>query len=108
MCAAICETYSAESLAENIRKDKLKSKEQILRDMKRAAADEDIEIGDVAIGLKCPLSYMRLQTPSRAEVCTHTQCFDALSFFSVNEQTPSWQCPVCSKVIDPDKLFLDG
>lgn len=54
------------------------------------------------------LSYMRLNNPIRSSVCVHMQCFDALSFFSINEQTPSWQCPICFKSINPDSLFLDG
>lgn len=106
--AAICQVRSVESLTSKVQTERYKSKEEILRDMKHAANDDDIEVGDVAIGLKCPLSYMRLKNPSRSSICTHTQCFDVHSFFSLNEQTPTWQCPICSKTVDPDKLFLDG
>lgn len=104
----ICETVSSEALVEQVKKDKVKSRETVLKEMKKAANDDDIEVGDVTVNLKCPLSYMRLKTPCRSSVCTHIQCFDALSFYSINEQTPSWQCPICSSVIDPKQLFVDG
>jgi E3 SUMO-protein ligase PIAS1 len=105
---AICIMTSPETLAERVIKDKVKSKEQVLSEMKRAAQDDDIEVGEVSITLKCPLSYMRLNNPCRSSLCAHIQCFDAHSFFSVNEQTPTWECPVCFKKVDPDGLFLDG
>lgn len=54
------------------------------------------------------LSYMRMTTPCRSIRCTHIQCFDAQSFFSVNEQTPSWLCPVCNKILVPDEVIMDG
>jgi E3 SUMO-protein ligase PIAS1 len=76
--------------------------------VKVAAADDDIEMGDVSMGLKCPLGAMRMTAPVRSSVCVHMQCFDALSFLSLNEQTPSWQCPICDKTINPESLFLDG
>ncbi|PWN34377.1 uncharacterized protein FA14DRAFT_161790 [Meira miltonrushii] len=104
----ICETVSSEELVEKVKKESVKSKETVLKEMKRAADDDDIEVGDVTVNLKCPLSYMRLKTPCRSSVCTHIQCFDALSFYSINEQTPSWQCPICSRTIDPKQIFVDG
>ena len=104
----ICETVSSEELVEKIKKENVKSKETVLKEMKRAADDDDIEVGDVTVNLKCPLSYMRLKTPCRSSVCTHIQCFDALSFYSINEQTPSWQCPICSRTIDPKQIFVDA
>ncbi|MCO5599883.1 hypothetical protein L7F22_053990 [Adiantum nelumboides] len=104
----ICDTVSSEELVEKIKKESVKSKETVLKEMKRAADDDDIEVGDVTVNLKCPLSYMRLKTPCRSSVCTHIQCFDAFSFYSINEQTPSWQCPICSRTIDPMQIFVDG
>lgn len=103
----ICETVSAEELVEQVKKESVKSKETVLKEMKRAADDDDIEVGDVTVNLKCPLSYMRLKTPCRSSVCTHIQCFDAFSFYSINEQTPSWQCPICSRTVDPKQIFVD-
>lgn len=108
MAVAMCDMYSPDSLAKRVRHSSVKSKQDVLREMKRAADDDDIEVGEVTINLKCPLSYTRLVTPCRSAVCSHIQCFDALSFFSINEQTPAWQCPICIKSINPKTLFLDG
>ncbi|UZJ52121.1 hypothetical protein CBS101457_001441 [Exobasidium rhododendri] len=105
---AVCEVRNADTLARKVRRERSRSKEEVLGAMKRAAEDDDIVMGDVSMGLKCPLSYMRLNTPIRSSSCTHMQCFDAFAFFSLNEQTPAWVCPHCSKKIKPDSLFLDG
>lgn len=54
------------------------------------------------------LSFMRVQTPCRSMLCVHSQCFDATSWFSCMEQTTTWLCPVCEKVVNPDDLIVDG
>lgn len=76
--------------------------------MRKEAEDDDIQAGAATMSLKCPFSYMRITTPCRSIHCSHVQCFDAESFFSVNEQTPSWACPVCHRTIKPEELLMDG
>lgn len=59
--------------------------------------------------MKCPLAFVRIVTPIRSIHCSHLQCFDANTFLVMNEQTPTWSCPVCYKKIDScDDLVLDG
>ncbi len=88
--------------------------------------DDDIVAGPQKTSLKCPvrdpatlavpelnaldikLSYGRISTPCRSSHCVHVQCFDALSWYSVNEQTTTWSCPVCEKSIDHEDLIVDG
>lgn len=37
------------------------------------------------------------------------QCFDAITFLSMNEQTPTWTCPVCNQKINSiQDLVIDG
>ena len=108
LVAAICEVTSVETLVERLRSKQLKSKEDLLSRMRQEAEDDDIEAGAATMSLKCPLSYMRITTPCRSTHCSHVQCFDAYSFFSVNEQSPSWACPVCHKNIKVEDLFMDG
>lgn len=57
---------------------------------------------------KLQLSYMRINTPCRSALCVHSQCFDAMSWFSVMEQTTTYMCPVCEKVLNHDDLIVDG
>jgi len=54
------------------------------------------------------LSYMRVNVPCRSRKCTHSQCFDATSWFSVMEQTTTWLCPVCERTLDCNDLIIDG
>ncbi|GAC95846.1 zinc finger protein [Pseudozyma hubeiensis SY62] len=108
LVAAICEVTTVETLVERLRSRQLQSKEEVLLKMRREAEDDDIEAGAATMSLKCPFSYMRIVTPCRGSHCSHVQCFDAYSFFSINEQTPSWSCPVCFKTIKPEDLMMDG
>lgn len=59
------------------------------------------------MSLKCPLSTIRINVPCRSIVCTHNQCFDALSFLQLQEQAPTWTCPVCNKVVNFEALQVD-
>lgn len=51
---------------------------------------------------------MRISTPCRSIQCVHAQCFDAMSWYSVMEQTTTWLCPVCEKVLNTEDLIVDG
>ncbi|PBK77510.1 hypothetical protein ARMSODRAFT_1079516 [Armillaria solidipes] len=70
--------------------------------------DDDIIAGPQKMSLKCPLTFMRVQTPCRSSKCVHPQCFDATSWFSMMEQTTTWLCPVCEKSLDHKDLIIDG
>ena len=71
------------------------------------AQDSDVQATSSKMSLKCPLSTMRIDVPCRSTVCTHNQCFDALSFLQLQEQAPTWTCPVCSKVVNFEALEVD-
>ncbi|KAJ1033846.1 hypothetical protein NDA16_000054 [Ustilago loliicola] len=108
LVAAICQITSVDTLVERLRSKQFLSNEDVLSRMRREADDDDIEAGAATMSLKCPFSYMRIKIPSRSTHCSHVQCFDAESFFSVNEQTPSWECPICHKTIKAEDLVMDG
>jgi E3 SUMO-protein ligase PIAS1 len=59
------------------------------------------------MSLKDPISTLRIVTPCRSTVCTHNQCFDADSFLQLQEQAPTWTCPICSKTISYEALAVD-
>ncbi|CAO1625726.1 unnamed protein product [Sympodiomycopsis kandeliae] len=108
MVAAFCSYTSAEENVERLRRQKHRTREEIIATMKKAAAEEDIEVGTSTLSLRDPLSYTRIQAPCRSIHCSHAQCFDAIFFFMSNEQSPTWNCPHCNKTIQPDDLFIDG
>ncbi|KAI9065812.1 hypothetical protein FKP32DRAFT_1646795 [Trametes sanguinea] len=109
LAVMLVEVTTVDQLIDRLRKGKYKPKEEILANMRRTVAeDDDIVAGAQKMSLKCPLSYMRIVTPCRSSTCVHPQCFDALSWFSVMEQTTTWMCPVCEKVLNTEELIVDG
>ena len=59
------------------------------------------------MSLKDPISTVRIQIPCRSTICTHNQCFDVASFLQLQEQAPTWTCPVCNKIISFEALVID-
>ena len=59
------------------------------------------------MSLKDPVSTVRIQIPCRSTICTHNQCFDVSSFLQLQEQAPTWTCPVCNKLISFEALVID-
>lgn len=54
------------------------------------------------------LAFTRIVTPIRSRACNHLQCFDATTFLTMNEQTPTWSCPVCHRRIENwEDLIVD-
>jgi len=51
----------------------------------------------------------RIVIPCKSRYCQHTSCFDLSTFFALNEQTPTWNCPICARSITTDDdLYMDG
>lgn len=59
------------------------------------------------MSLKDPISTLRISTPCRSTICTHNQCFDAASFLQLQEQAPTFTCPICNKTISYEGLAVD-
>lgn len=75
--------------------------------VKNRAEDSDIVATSSILSLKCPLSTLRIDVPSRSAICTHNQCFDANSFLQLQEQAPTWTCPICNKIVTFEHLQVD-
>lgn len=73
----------------------------------KKANDPDVVATSQNLSLKCPLSYARLKVPCRGISCNHIQCFDANSFMQLQEQGPTWNCPICSKSAPFENLAID-
>ena len=74
--------------------------------VKKGNDSEIIAISSI-MTLQCPLSLSRINIPCRSTTYTHNQCFDALSFLQLQEQAPTWLCPICSRAIGFDELAID-
>ncbi|MCJ1395256.1 SUMO ligase siz1 [Xylographa bjoerkii] len=99
--------HAPEALVAKLKAGRSISKDQIIREMITRSQDGDIVTTSSIMSLKCPLSTLRIDTPCRSTICTHNQCFDALSFLQLQEQAPTWTCPVCNKVVSFQALQVD-
>ncbi|KAJ7754147.1 PINIT domain-containing protein [Mycena maculata] len=109
LVAQMVKTQTVDTLVENLLNTRFVSGVEIRRQMVATMSDDDdIIAGSLKMSLKCPLSFMRIRTPCRSAKCTHSQCFDATSWYAVMEQTTTWLCPVCENVLDWRELIIDG
>ncbi|KAF7349619.1 E3 SUMO-protein ligase pli1 [Mycena sanguinolenta] len=109
LVAQLVKGNSVSALVDNLLKTRFVSGADIRRQMLASMSnDDDIISGSLKMSLKCPLSFMRINTPCRSARCTHSQCFDATSWYSMMEQTTTWLCPVCENVLDWRELIIDG
>ncbi|CAA7258697.1 unnamed protein product [Cyclocybe aegerita] len=105
----LVETTTIDALVENLKTQHRRSAQDIQQKMRQALSDDDdIIAGPQKMSLKCPLTFVRISTPCRSFKCVHPQCFDATSWFTMMEQTTTWLCPVCERILDHRDLILDG
>ncbi|KAI9499223.1 hypothetical protein BDB00DRAFT_223791 [Zychaea mexicana] len=108
-CVRFVQRHSVESLVEKLVLTQFLPKEDVLQKFAKNQEEADVFIEFQTLSMKCPLAFSRIQTPIRASSCSHAQCFDAYTFLKMNEQTPTWSCPSCSRPIASfDDLFVDG
>jgi len=70
--------------------------------------DNEIEQVSLKVSLRCPLSLMRIKNPVRGDECQHIECFDLGSYLSVNQNHPSFECPICSSPVMFDDIIVDS
>ncbi|KIV91080.1 hypothetical protein PV10_05663 [Exophiala mesophila] len=99
---------SIEALVSKIRRGRVITKEQIVREMRSKAEDpEELVATSTVLSLKDPVAYTRIVTPCRGIACNHNQCFDAAAYLQLQEQAPTWTCPICQKSVPWADLALD-
>jgi len=69
--------------------------------------DDEIQVGESRVSLRCPLTIKRISTPVRGVRCHHPQCFDLKGYLEFCCQTGNWQCPVCSNSCRYEDLGID-
>ncbi|KAH8724714.1 E3 SUMO-protein ligase PIAS1 [Phaeosphaeriaceae sp. PMI808] len=99
--------FTVEELTQRIKQRNLITRQFVLNEMMKKANDPDIEVGSSVMSLKDPISTLKINTPCRSTICTHNQCFDAESFLQLQEQAPTWTCPICNKTISYEGLAVD-
>lgn len=103
---------TADQIIEGIASQPHIHKESTIADIKKENSDEaegvddDIIVSTTTISLKCPLSYVRIKYPAKSIYCQHLQCFDGLSYLHLQEQVPTWTCPICSDKIELSHLAI--
>lgn len=55
--------------------------------------DEDIEVSNTVLSLRCPLTGSRIRTPARFAPVPGLAAFDLDAFLATAERTRKWQCP---------------
>jgi len=105
--ALLIKKRSIDELTERIKSSRVIPKSSVLQEMKLKAREEEVVATSTVMSLKDPVSYIRIKLPCRSHVCSHNQCFDASSFLQLQEQGPTWTCPICSKHVGFEDLAVD-
>ncbi|CAD6583364.1 MAG: SUMO ligase siz1 [Alectoria sarmentosa] len=105
MVLNLVKRHPVEELVAKLKSGKTIVKEQVVLISK--SEDAEIVATSSIMSLKCPLSTLRIDVPCRSSVCSHNQCFDASSFLQLQEQAPTWTCPVCNKAATYEHLQVD-
>jgi len=69
--------------------------------------DDELQLGESRVSLRCPLTIKRMELPVRGVACHHPQCFDLQGYLGFCMTTGVWQCPVCTKSCRFTDLGLD-
>ncbi|CZR58962.1 related to E3 SUMO-protein ligase pli1 [Phialocephala subalpina] len=83
------------------------TEKSVIDEMLNKARDADIVTTASVLSLKCPLSTLRIDLPCRSIACKHNQCFDATSYLQLQEQGPTWLCPICNNPAPFESLAVD-
>ncbi|KAI8327832.1 PINIT domain-containing protein [Blakeslea trispora] len=96
------------TLIGTLKRDHVMPKEETLDTFQKIQQDAELIMESETLALKDPLAFTRIVTPIRSKHCRHLQCYDAHIFLTMNEQTPTWSCPVCNKQMkDWTDLIVD-
>ncbi|KAF2093968.1 hypothetical protein NA57DRAFT_80973 [Rhizodiscina lignyota] len=107
MQGMLVKKHSVKELTDRIQNGNQITKQRVINEMLAKANDPDIEATSTTLSLKDPISTLRLRYPCRSITCYHNQCFDAMMFLELQEQAPTWTCPVCNKVVVFEGLAVD-
>lgn len=70
-------------------------------------SDNDLIEGPSTTSLNCPISFTRIKTPIKGQLCKHRQCFDYDNYVDMNLRRPLWRCPHCSQSVCFTDIRID-
>eukprot|EP00670_Eutreptiella_braarudii_P012619 CAMPEP_0174324204 /NCGR_PEP_ID=MMETSP0810-20121108/12334_1 /TAXON_ID=73025 ORGANISM="Eutreptiella gymnastica-like, Strain CCMP1594" /NCGR_SAMPLE_ID=MMETSP0810 /ASSEMBLY_ACC=CAM_ASM_000659 /LENGTH=461 /DNA_ID=CAMNT_0015436919 /DNA_START=20 /DNA_END=1405 /DNA_ORIENTATION=+ len=70
--------------------------------------DDDVEMGDEEISLKCPITLASINIPAKGTQCTHKACFDLEMYLTMCNQQKVWNCPICEQQCSFSMLRVDA
>lgn len=108
LVVCLIEVTSVQQVVAKIKAAKFRSKEEVVQSIILQNSDPDVVATAQGLTLKDPLTFSRIKIPIRSVHCFHIGCFDAETFFMMNEQTPVWKCPICSMVLRVEDIRVDG
>ncbi|CEP10588.1 hypothetical protein [Parasitella parasitica] len=97
-------------LIQTMKEKRFVTKEEVLEKCKlqKTQQEDEIIMESETLSTRDPLAFTRISIPIRSTGCKHLQCFDATVYLTMNEQTPTWSCPVCYRRIEEwEELFVD-
>ncbi|KAI8378733.1 PINIT domain-containing protein [Choanephora cucurbitarum] len=95
------------TLIATLKREHILPKEETLAQLQKDQEDNELIMESETLSMKDPLAFTRMVTPIRSRDCRHLQCYDAHTYLTMNEQTPTWSCPVCNRLIHWDDLIVD-
>lgn len=69
---------------------------------------DEIFAGEEVITLNDPLLMSRIDVPVKGIECVHAQVFDLDVFLEYSATNHCWNCPICSKPLPANQLFIDS
>ncbi|KAI1006763.1 hypothetical protein K3495_g1453 [Podosphaera aphanis] len=105
--AAVVRSIPVPKLVETLAGGQKITQSFVVTEMQNKSRDSDIVATASVLSLKCPLSTIRIELPCRSTSCRHNQCFDASSYLQLQEQGPTWSCPICNKPAPFESLAVD-
>eukprot|EP01127_Copromyxa_protea_P017214 TRINITY_DN5221_c0_g1_i1.p1 TRINITY_DN5221_c0_g1~~TRINITY_DN5221_c0_g1_i1.p1 ORF type:complete len:319 (+),score=36.91 TRINITY_DN5221_c0_g1_i1:498-1454(+) len=83
-------------------------KTSLNRILKKFDSDSEVQAVSSKVSVLDPLVRSKIKIPSRASTCNHIECFDLMSYLSMNERIRTWKCPCCSKQALYHHLIVDS
>jgi MIZ/SP-RING zinc finger len=70
--------------------------------------DPDIEISPITFNLVDVASRSAITIPVRGDNCSHIQCFDLATYFTLNSGPKAkWKCIICRRMVFPSQIYID-
>ena len=70
--------------------------------------ENDLQEVCTTVNLTDPILRTRITLPGKSKTCEHIAPFDLKVYLEFNKKSPYWKCPVCSKKLYWDDLFVDS